>query len=517
MRIPIILAGAAAALLAHTATAIAAPAWCKGGPARDKPQYDMKSLFAETDPRDALRNLIGATCYADADNASYAKQIEATRQAWSKKLGLTEADWADVNEWAHYPREYRNSDDFFAKDRTAPLSKYSALDQFAILNGDTGQVDVAYVADAFGAKLTNLGRLAYVRTCMSRASHDDGPVAYAMCATDAAALDLAKIYSEIAADTSHELTDRMTARLVAYETAAKLPQWKTEAKAFRDKDPAYVKMFELGEQAHKTWASVDAAALALMTDLDDARTSGSRKASQGCMARAESAWKSAVEAVPVKKMAAINAEPGNTFLQQLVPMVIGTPTGYVTALSLNLCAKLENKVDALTRVIGATLVRWPGFRGPRTGTQTAILTAGLQLDQRGSEIAYPELKRDFIDGDSNVGITGLGAITTVKVEGEKATVTFQKQKVKQTRCVKGHNTNRIQRINDFGQFVYEYVCDKYIDETIEVPPSPPLKVLAKYAGGLAAGMTVSITDEVVAVVYPKNSTTPSIVTGVAVK
>ncbi len=515
MRIPIIL-GAVAILCTRTATALAAPAWCKGGPALDKPRYDMKSLFSETDPRDALRNLIGATCYPETEIASYAKQIEAMRVAWSKKLGLTDADWVEVNEWAHYPSNVRNNDDFFAKNRQAPWSTSSPLDQYSALNGDTGDTDVAYIADAFGAKLSQLGRLAYLRTCMSRGSQDDGPVAFAMCAPDADGLDMTRIAAEIAADKKYELADRMTARIVAYETLGKLAQFRADAKALRDKDPAYAKMFELGEQIHKSW-SADAKTLALMADLDDARVSGSRKASAGCMARAEAAWRAAVEAVPVKKLTAIAAEPGNTFLQQLVPMVIAQPSGYLAALSLNVCAKLENKMDALTRVIGAGLQRWPGSRGPRTATLTAIMTAGLQLDQRDAEIAYQHLHRDWIDGDANVGITGLGAITAVKIEGEQAVVTFQKQKVKQTRCTKGHSTNRLQRITDSGQFIYEYQCDVWINETIEVPPSPPLKVLAKYAAGLTAGMTVSITDDVVAVAYPKNSTTPVLVTGIAVK
>ncbi len=477
----------------------------------------MKSLFSETDPSNALRNLVAASCYPDPDIASYAKQIEMTRVAWSKKLALSDADWVEVNEWAHLPNHLRNGDDFFVKDRQAPWSTYSPMDQFGLLNKDMGGIDVAYITDAFGAKLSMLGRLAYVRTCMARGNQDDGPVAFAMCATDATGLDMTKIAAEIAADKKYEVYDRMAARLVAYETIGKLPQFRTDAQAFRTKDPAYDKMFELAEQARKQWATVDAKNVALASDLDDAQSSGSRKASQGCMPRVEAAWKAAVEAVPVKKMAEIHGVPGNTFLQQLVPLVIAQPSGYLAALSLNVCAKLENKTDALTRVIGAALERWPGFRGPRTGAQTAILTAGLQLDQRDAEIAFPALSRGWIEGDNNVETTGLGAITSVKVEGEKAIVTFAKQKVRQTRCVKGHSTNRVQRIMDNGQFVYEYQCDKYVDETIEVPPSPPLKVFAKYATGLSAGMTVAITDDVVAVAYPKNSTTPSLVAGVAVK
>lgn len=513
MRIPIVL-GAAAALLAHTATATAAPAWCKGG--KEKPSYDMKTLFTETDPWDALENLIGATCYADADIASYAKQIEATRVAWSKKLGLTDADWVDVNEFIHYPRMYRGSGAFSSKNKGG-FTTYSALDQWTMLDDSPNAIEPAYIADALGAKLTATGRISYVRTCISRSNQDDAPVWFAMCAADVAAIDLTKAYAEIAADTSYELYERMNTRLMAYEAVQKLPQLRTDMQAMRAKDPAYDKMFELAQAAQKQWAGVDAKAVALMTDLDDAHVSGSRKASQGCMERAETAWADAVRAVPAKKYGEINGEAGNTFIQQMIPLVTASPTGYLTGLALNVCANLEKKDDGLTRAIGAAFVRWPGFRGPRTGTQTAILTAGLQLDQRDAEIKYPTLGREFIDGDANLGFIKTAAIAKVTVQGETATITFAKQKVRQTRCVKGHYTNRVQRITDNGQFLYEYQCDKYIDETIEVEPNDPQKVPAKYAKGLVPGMAVTVTSDVVSAAYPAKSATPSFVTGVAVK
>lgn len=517
MRIPLVV-GAAAVLLLHVAPAHAAPAWCKGGPSRDKPQYDMKSLFSETQPRRALTNLIGATCYADADIASYAKQIEATRLAWSKKLGLTDADWVDVNEWAHYPFEIRNMNDVSAKNRQAPWSSFSALDQFGALSSYSMQIDHAYVADAFGAKLTQLGRLSYVNTCLqNKVDDDDAAVWYAMCAADVAALDEAKLYAEISADKTHELADRMAVRMVTYETLQMLPAHRANVQALRAKDPAYDKMFELAEQAQKQWSSADPKIVALMADLDDAHVSGSRKASAGCMTRAEEAWKTVVEAVPTKALASIHGEAGNTYLQQMLPLVTDKPSGYLAAIALNVCANLEDKVDALTRAIGGAFVRWPGFRGPRTGAQTAILTANLQLDRREGRIEYPRLAREFIRGDGNSSFIGTAAISGVKVEGEMATITFAKLKVRQNRCVKGHNTNRIQRVMDSGQIVYEYVCDKYIDETIEVPPSAPVTVRAKYAKGLTAGMAVTVSEDVVAAAYPKNSATPSIVTGVVVK
>lgn len=137
-------------------------------------------------------------------------------------------------------------------------------------------------------------------------------------------------------------------------------------------------------------------------------------------------------------------------------------------------------------MIGYAIVRWPGFRGPRTSTQTAILTAGLKLDDRNATIDYPDLGREWIRGDGNSG-SKHGAIASIKVEGETATITFAKNKITQNRCTKGHYTNRISQIMSDGTVVYYYVCDTEITETVEVAPSPPVKVGARYVFGLKPG------------------------------
>lgn len=518
MKLPLALGAVATTLLALPTTASAAPPWCKGGSNIEKPDYDIKTMFTETDAHRSLLNLIGGTCYLDDEDVAYKRQIEATRVAWSKKLGLTDADWVEVNEWAHLTRSERGQDRFFSSDRKAAWSTLGPLDQFAELSGsDIGQVDAGYVADAFGSKLTQLGRLGYVQRCMERATKDDGPVTLAMCATDAAALDMAKIVAEINGDKSHGTADRMTARLVAYETITKLPQLKTTIAELKKKDDAYAKMFELGEAAHKAWGSVDPTLVQLVADLDDAYITGSRKASKGCMPRALAGWKTAVEAVGAKPLEGIRSEAGNEFMPQMVAIVVKQPNGYLAALALNVCAHLENKEDALTKLIGAALERWPGFRGPRTGTQTAIFTAGLELDQRGATIEYPELKREFVTGDPNTGTFGFGTVLSVKTAGDKATITFKKEKVKQTRCVKGHYTNQISQILN-GTIHYYYVCDKEVNEVIEVPPSPPVTVVARYAADLKPGMVIRVSDDVVSVAYPnKGSTTPVLAAGVKVK
>lgn len=511
-----IILGTLCALVAHTATAAAAPpAWCKGGD--EKPSYDLKSLYTETDAQFALMGIVAASCYPEADLAGQDRQLAALRAGWSKKLALAEGDWADVSEWAHLQRHLRGDPKIDVTDRQAAWSSYSPIDQYGALStADIGQVDAAYLADAFGPKLTQLGRLGYVTQILAVGMNEPS-VRYAMGLTDATLLDLAKISAEIRADGTHNAADRMTARIVAYETIAKLPKYFADVKALRAKDPAYEKMFALGEAAHKQWTAVDPKLVALVGELDDAQITGSRKASAGCAARTWEAWKTAIAAMPAKQFAQIHGLPENPFLTQLVQSVVATPNGYLTALAMLQCAGLESSDETLAEVIADVAFRWPGMRGPRTATQTAILTAGLVFDKRETALDYPTVSRLTPSGTGTRENGLLAAIDSVKVEGDTATIAFAKRKVKQTRCTKGHMTSRIVRIWPDGTFQYYYQCDAEVTETIEVAPSPPLKVAARYATGLAKGMSVQVGGGVAVVAYPAGSATPSFVTGVGVK
>lgn len=516
MRITIFL-GAMCALVSHTARAGAAPAWCKGGD--DKPTYNKKDLFSETSPFQALRSLVAASCYPDDDLAGLEKQVTATRAAWSKKLGLTEADWGEVNDWAHLPNHLR-PDKIEYKDRQKAWSAMTPLDQLGVMQwADIGDVDIAYVADAFGAKLSQLGKLGYVADCIA-SNKTDPTVEYAMCATDAAALDLAKIYAEIKADGSHEAPEKMAARLLAYEVMTeKLPKYQADIKALRAKDPVYETMFKLGEQAHAAWAKTDARWIQLVSDLDDARLSGSRKATAGCTEKTWDAWKTILPTVPAKKLAAIRPEPGKQFLQQLAVIMTSEPDTYLVSLAFAHCAHLEAvQDDYMSDAIAYSLLRWPGFRGPRTATQTAILTAGLSLDKRGAEIEYPELKRSWLGSPSGGnGAVAAGGIASIKQEGEDSRVTFARVKVTQNRCTKGHYTGQIVRIWPDGNIQYYYQCDSEITETVEVEENQPTKVKKRYAANLKPGLVVRIVDGVAEVAYAKGKTTPVLVTGVELK
>jgi len=510
--------GALAALVVTqgtVTTAAAAPAWCTDG--SDKPTYSVKTMFTDTDAWHALTSIVAASCYPDDDLAGMGAKVEALRATWSKKLALKDRDWKDVAPWAHPPMGDRGANTVELGAGQAAYSTYTPFDQLGLLGTSLNDTDAAYVADAFGKRLSQLGRLGYVRSCINT-SADDPAVQFAMCAADVAALDMAKLDAEIRAEKKRPLAERMTARLIAYETLTEqVPKYLEKVKVLRAKDPAYEKMFELAAQAQRAWAGVDASLVALVDGIDDARISGSRRAAQGCGASSWDAWKTQVAAIPAKQLATIYPEPGKEFGTALIAILAGTPSGYLAALALNECATLEDKHDALTDAIGLALQRWPGFRGTRTATQTMILTAGLELDQRDQAITYPEVTRSWITGTGMMGTTGVGGVKSIAVDGDTATVTFANVKVTQTRCVKGHSTNRIRQITADGTFVYWYVCDKEITETIEVPPSPPLKVRARYVTGIKPGMSVRVSEDVVGVAYPGKGTTPAIVTGVAVK
>lgn len=512
-----IILGSLCALVAHTATAAAAPpAWCTGGD--EKPTYYLKSLYTETDADQALLGLVAASCYPESDLANQDKQLAMARAAWSKKLGLVEADWADVSEWAHLQRHLRGDPKIAVTDRQAAWSAYSPIDQYGVLStADIGQVDAAYISDAFGAKLSEIGRLGFVAQCLD-VGFNDPSVRYAMALPDASRLDMAKIATEIRGDRTHGAGDRMQARIVAYETIAlRLPKYLADVKALRAKDPAYDKMFTFAETAHKQWTAVDPKLTALVADLDDAVASGSRKASARCIARTWDAWKAAVSGMGAKRIAEIHKREDATLLSQVVQAVIATPNGYLTALAVLQCTSAEDKADALSGTIAGALFRWPGMRGPRTATQTAIFTASLVFDKRETELAYPDVKRLTTEGGAATQGNVFAAIASIKTDGDQVTITFAKQKVKQTRCTKGHVTSRVVRIWPDGTFQYYYQCDAEVTETIMVEPSPPLKISARYATGLAKGMSVHVDDGVAVVAYAAGSSTPAFVTGVEVK
>src|SRR5437879_4032367 len=79
-------------LLATGAAAAAPPAWCKDAAVASS---DLQGLSSK-DPREVIKTFVAAECAPSADTEMHRGEIEAARQAWSKRLGMVEADWADA-------------------------------------------------------------------------------------------------------------------------------------------------------------------------------------------------------------------------------------------------------------------------------------------------------------------------------------------------------------------------------------------------------------------------------------
>src|SRR5215467_9853299 len=93
------------------------PSFCAAvADARIDATGDYKSIAADEEPRNALRDLVGRMCKPDNDAEDHMDELEATRKKWSQRLELTEADWKDV-------------------------AVYATLDQGARMSGSIGLID----------------------------------------------------------------------------------------------------------------------------------------------------------------------------------------------------------------------------------------------------------------------------------------------------------------------------------------------------------------------------------------
>jgi hypothetical protein len=507
-------------LLLWSATAGAEPPWCKGVTEKiNVSDSDWKDFQERDDPRHAVRTLVGAHCFPNDDTRRDAKIIAEGFAKWSRKLEMTEADWADAV--AYTNARYGGS--LSHRDPKLAWSTWTPVDQYVGIKGSTTGVttqvvDPLYLADAIGARLGELGRAAYVGTCIA----GESVAGWAICQPDIDALDRKKLAAELREDKSYDGYVKMSIRMELLDAADKLEKHAARVKELRGKDPAYGKMFDLAAAAQKEWATqADPRFVELASAMDDARVTGSRRASEGCKEKTWTAFKEVVGAIPAKSFADLIHDPlkaNTSALNQAMAIVVGTPNGYLTSLAHYSCAGLEEKQDYLARTLGALMARWPGYRGPRTASHMAIVLANLELDDRDAKIQYPDILRPWIAGSGSSGGGGFGEVASVKTSGEQATIAFAKVKSKQQECTKGNHTNRVRQIRDDGTIVYEYRCQSWKTVTIDEPPFQAQTVNARYANGVKKGMQVHVVEDVVTVAYPKpGATTPAAVVGVPLK
>ena len=93
------------------------------------------------------KNLVGRICKPDSEDNEHMKELEAARQRWSTRLDLTEADWADVADYATLGQGERMNGEVRINTNGQEMgigdslkrawSGFDALDQYAMIGSAT--------------------------------------------------------------------------------------------------------------------------------------------------------------------------------------------------------------------------------------------------------------------------------------------------------------------------------------------------------------------------------------------
>ena len=512
----------------------AAPGWCAAVQGRRIEWPDVDSAITGTDPRDAIKDVVGAICGGSNDALAKMSELLAARTRWMTRLELTDADWLDAVDYATLGQGERMAGELALRaegDGDPARRAWSTLDpidQYALLTraiGPSGSLslDHAYVADALGGRLSELGRLGYVRDCLQPGR---GPVEWAMCQGDIERLSLPRAAAELRQTRGYRGADKLRVRIAIAELRPALTAHADRVAKLIARDPAYARMFALGKAAREDWTArgrQSAGLLELVAAMDDARITDSRRAFAGCQDRAWAAWTAAIATIPAKAFEGMRDDRarGRLFLDQAMGPILGHAEAYLASVALVTCAAATRAPaalpDALIRQLGDAMARWPGFRGPRTATHTAILTAGLSLDDRAATVEYPPLDRPFGGlGGTTLG-GGAGVIDKLTAGATTTTVAFKKQLVRQVQCADTVPTNRIVQVRSDGSFIYAIRCVR--NETVVVDKADrPQQVNPRYLTGIKPGMQISITEDVAVAAWASpGAAVPSHVLGVAVK
>ncbi|MCE9578992.1 MAG: hypothetical protein K8W52_38060 [Deltaproteobacteria bacterium] len=513
--------------LAHAAEA--APAWCEALEGHKVTQeHGVDSMLDEKEPRWVLPDLVAASCTPRADAAQRQEEVGELRAEWSKKLGLTEADWRDVADYALLDQTTRNNGELrLLGDDAAkrPWSKFDPIDQYATLREGAGisgslELDHNFFADALGTRLTETGRLGYVLDCIGRGTTVE-PERWAMCQGDVERLDLSKIPGELRGST-HPGGDKIRIRIAVMEAAEPLAAHAAQVKKLIASDPGYARMFEIAKTTREEWAGryqKDAALLALVSKTEDARRSRSRQASAGCAEETRAAWKAAASNMPASAFANLSIAD-SSFEDRVVGIMLNDPEVYLATVAMANCAHDRDREELdsyIEEKVERQLHFWPGARGPRTQAMSAILTGGVEFDDRALQVRQPSVDRSFgTNGKSPAGGGGRGIIAKLTPQGDKVLVTFKPDLFKEQRCDAWKYSNRVVQISSDGSLVYDATCQKMITVTLD-KSSKPTTVAADQMAGITKGMYVAITSDTLLYASPKPNAPATHIFGVKLK
>src|SRR6185436_10493235 len=285
-------------------------------------------------------------------------EIEKARQAWSKKLGMNEDDWADAVAYAK--SDYRSEKiEYSTKDLAAftPIDQYKALtDGFSRRGGNLPFRDPFYLADAFEGRLSEVGRFAFIMECLNLGSQSVTSVpsvTWGLCQVDIDGFDAAKFSEQVRSDTAHGGELRMSMRLRALDLPAKLKEHAAEIQKLFAKDEAYKKVFDVVAKARAEWASgvgANAKLVDLALAMDTGALQQSRKALDGCEDTTRAALVAEISRVPAKAFAGmkdVRMDPYAGFAAGAGPMLMKLPAVSLAAMPYILCHSKSAIADFL--------------------------------------------------------------------------------------------------------------------------------------------------------------------------
>ncbi len=514
--------------LAAPGRAHAAPEWCKG--ATFSGELDLGEL-ASTDPTEVVVALAHATCAPTAQAEAHRAEIERSRKAWGKTLGMADGDWADVIAWAN-AGEGRNVE---LRLSTKDVTKFTPIDQYVAITegfprpgGNGNYRDAIYVSDALESSLGEVGRYAFIKSCLATArdvgSSSPPAATWALCQVDLDRLDLAKLHEELSADTAHRGDLKMALRFELRDLPRRLEEHARAVQAAWQLDPVYEQMFAAAKAGRLEWEATlgkDQKLLELAQQMDSAVWAASRRQLEGCQEKTAAALEAAVAKVPASTFKGMQDERNDLFggfAKNAGPALLAVPEVNLAAAAYVLCQPSTGTGDFLAYYLGETV----GHRGPRSAGFSRMLAEKLTLDDLNARLEWPETSRPYRRVGGSMGSAG-GVVASTKIDGDFVIVTLERLIVKRNECVESHRTNRISRILADGTIEYELVCDKmgivshdrtWADFKIRKAFAPLLEPGVKFSSVLGKD---DLGTDVIALWPNKAAETPSWLVGARVK
>jgi hypothetical protein len=478
-----------------------------------------------SDRDDEVKLVWKLACSNNADVAQHRAEIEQARAEWSKRLAMTDADWADVASFVDDNSGNSIKIDLSTKD----LAQFTPIDQYGAIHsrfgGEFQGPDQLYATDVFDGRMTETGRMAFVDWCISNDSvaRKDGDVPkWAVCWPDVEKFDVGKVLAEIKADTAHSGAVKMWLRIHAADMPDAIKDIIAKKLAFTKADDTWQKMFDFAAKAREQWrqdVGGNQKLLELAARMDAGALFHSRKLFDGCEAATDEALSAAMATVPSKSFIGMHddremTKPG--FAETSGHVLVNVPAVSLAATAWSECHHDTKTADFLNSV----LQHHPGFRGPRNAALAAIMGQTYKFDDLKAEApGFPGWGNRPAQRSGGTIMSVGGVVKSVTKKGDKLQVAIEKTSMMQDNCVKEHRSNHLAQIRSDGSLEYEMICDQTktvkIDTTYGDFTITPRLGLEKV---LKPGVVFSsIGGEIIAIWPSKTAKTPSWVLGGAVK